>query len=70
MGSSVGNSRGWSNINSGNALFGDQIQSRPKPLTKFPISSGQRTMPIPGAPKLPMNPFPEIARRRIRMGLF
>jgi hypothetical protein len=23
-------------------------------------------MPLPGAPKLPTNPFPEIARRRLR----
>ena len=63
-------SKAWA-MPSNSALLGGVASNKPVPILKFPFTSqNQRTMPVPGAPRLPMNPFPEIARRRIRMGLF
>jgi hypothetical protein len=51
--------------------FGGRNMPQPAGLAKLLHSSrGQQTMPVPGAPRLPMNPFPEIARQGQRLGLF
>jgi hypothetical protein len=56
------------NFGPNESLFDGPVLSQPTPLRKFP--GGQKTMPLPGVPRLPVNPFPEIARRRLHWSLY
>jgi hypothetical protein len=63
--------RGLPGFGSNESLFGGPVLPQQSPLAKFPGSlGGQKTMPLPGARRLPANPFPEMARRRLHWKLF
>jgi hypothetical protein len=71
MGATVGRvPRGLPGLGNSNALLGGRNMPQPAGAAKLLSSGGQKTMPIPGAPHLPFNPFPERARQRQRLGLF
>jgi len=60
-------SKGFPNFGPNVSLFGGPVTPQARPIANAPGRlGGQKTMPLPGAPRLPTNPFPEIARRRLR----
>jgi hypothetical protein len=64
-------SKGFRSFGSNESLFGGPVSPQQSPVAKFPGSlGGQKTMPLPGARRLPANPFPEMARRRLHWKLF
>jgi hypothetical protein len=63
-------SKGLPSVGLNNDAFSGRVLPQPAGAKSLVSSGGQRTMPVPGAPTLPVNPFPEIARRRIRLGMF
>jgi len=65
-------SKGFSGFSPNESLFGGPVipQQQASPTKGPAVVGGQKTMPLPGAPRLPTNPFPEIARRRLRWNGF
>jgi len=64
-------SKGFPTFGPNESLFGGPVTPQQSSPAKVPGAlGGQKTMPLPGAPRLPTNPFPEIARRRLRWNGF
>jgi len=60
-------SKGFPNFGPNASLFGGPVTPQQSSPAKVPGAlGGQKTMSLPGAPRLPTKPFPEIARRRLR----